>query len=162
MRDDSGLTVHRGQVLAEWIDANGHMNVAWYGLVFDQAVDALWERIGHDPDYRQQHRSTTFAAESHSRYLKEIGDGETFVVQTRIVDMDERRVHQFQQLYADSDSRLVATCEWMHLHVSLATRRVSAWPADIYDQLAMLAREQRDWPAPDGLAASIGMRRSST
>ena len=36
-----GIEVTRGTVLPEWIDINDHMNVAYYLLAFDQAVDAL-------------------------------------------------------------------------------------------------------------------------
>ena len=159
MSDPDDLTIHAGRVLPEWIDANGHMNVAWYGLVFDQAVDALWARIGHDDDYRRQHASTTFAVESHTRYLQELREGERFAVSARIVGVDAKRVHQWQMLRALDDGRLAATCEWLHLHVSLTTRRVSPWPDTIVGELAALHSAQRHLPGPDGVSAAISLQR---
>ena len=33
----------------EWIDYNGHMNVAYYTLAFDRALDELFEALGIGP-----------------------------------------------------------------------------------------------------------------
>jgi acyl-CoA thioesterase FadM len=49
--DYIGTPVRRGSVLREWIDVNNHMNVAYYVLAFDLAVDSLWERFGITRDY---------------------------------------------------------------------------------------------------------------
>ena len=38
-------------VLPEWIDYNGHMNVAYYVLAFDQGVDELMRQVGITPEY---------------------------------------------------------------------------------------------------------------
>ena len=35
----------------QWIDYNGHLNVAYYNVLFDRAVDELYELIGLGPDY---------------------------------------------------------------------------------------------------------------
>ena len=35
---------YEGEVLPQWIDANGHMNLAYYVVLFDQATDALYDR----------------------------------------------------------------------------------------------------------------------
>jgi len=43
---EQGMLVAEGKVKSEWIDINGHMNVAYYLLAFDQGVDALWSKIG--------------------------------------------------------------------------------------------------------------------
>ena len=44
--DIEGTSVAKGKVKPEWIDVNGHMNVAWYVLIFDLAVDDLWAEFG--------------------------------------------------------------------------------------------------------------------
>jgi acyl-CoA thioester hydrolase len=36
----------RTEIRREWIDYNGHMNVAYYVLVFDHATDAFWDYLG--------------------------------------------------------------------------------------------------------------------
>ena len=37
---------YEGAVLPEWIDANGHMNLAYYVVLFDYATDTLFNAIG--------------------------------------------------------------------------------------------------------------------
>ena len=45
---------HIKTVLPEWIDCNGHMQDAYYGLIFSKAVDALQDDLGFDQAYRQK------------------------------------------------------------------------------------------------------------
>ncbi|HTQ82203.1 MAG TPA: thioesterase family protein, partial [Pseudolabrys sp.] len=33
----------------QWIDYNGHLNVAYYNVLFDRAVDELYELLGLGP-----------------------------------------------------------------------------------------------------------------
>jgi len=43
------IDIHRSTVLPEWLDWNGHMNVAFYVLAFDQASGpscATWGSAG--------------------------------------------------------------------------------------------------------------------
>ena len=50
---DAPLNLHRATVLPEWLDYNGHMNVAYYVLAFDHSTDALLDFIGFDTPYRE-------------------------------------------------------------------------------------------------------------
>jgi len=152
-----GKSVARGEVLPEWIDVNGHMNVAYYILAFDQGVDALWDQFGITNDYISSTRGSTFAVECHVTYQRELHEGEPFIVTAQILGYDEKRIHQFQRLYHGEKGFLAATSEWMNLHVSLDSRRVSPWPADILDNLGELARQQagQEKPAEAGKKMSI-------
>ena len=58
-----GARVVNGIVKPEWIDANGHMNVAYYVLAFDLGVDALWESFGITNEYVENSCGSTFAVE---------------------------------------------------------------------------------------------------
>ena len=44
-----GLGLIRERVRAEWIDYNGHMNVAWYVAAFDMAGESFLEQVGLGP-----------------------------------------------------------------------------------------------------------------
>ena len=54
----------RGEVLPEWIDYNGHMNLAYYTVLFDQATDLLFDELGLGLDYRRDRKLGTFVAEN--------------------------------------------------------------------------------------------------
>jgi len=148
-RDETvGVEVGRGNVLPEWIDVNGHMNVAYYVLAFDLGVDALWERFGITEDHIRSTASSTFAVESHVLYRRELKEADPYIVTAQILAYDEKRIHQFQRMYHAEQGFLAATAEWMNLHVDLSTRRVAAWPAKILAGIRQAAEAQGDWPYP--------------
>ena len=143
-----GVEICRGEVLPEWIDVNGHMNVAYYVLAFDLAVDALWARFGITEAHIQNNDSSTFAVESHVTYRRELKEAEPYFVTAQILAYDEKRIHQFQRMYHAEEGFLAATVEWMSLHVDLSTRRVAPWPAPILAGIRKVAEAQGEWPYP--------------
>lgn len=143
-----GVEVGRGHVLSEWIDINGHMNVAYYVLAFDRAVDSLWERFGITYDHIRETDNSTFAVETHVMYRRELTEGAPYLVTAQILAYDEKRIHQFQRLYHAEQGFLSATAEWMNLHVDLTTRRVTPWPAPILDGIRRAAAAQGETAMP--------------
>ena len=155
--DMLGAPVAEGVVKPEWIDVNGHMNVAYYVLAFDLGVDALWADFGITNEYIEQSAGSTFAVESHVTYRRELLEGDPYVVTAQLLAYDNKRIHQFQRLYHAEKRFLAATAEWMNLHVDLAVRRVTHWPDDILQNLASFAAAQdaRTYPAEAGRRMQI-------
>jgi len=148
MTELQGLTVTNGVVCPEWVDINRHMNVAYYVLAFDKAVDDLWTQLGITEDYIRSGAGTTFAVECHVTYQRELRRDDPYVVTSQILAYDEKRIHQFQRMYHATEHFLSATAEWMNLHVDLGTRRVSQWPEFALRALADLTRSQVDTELP--------------
>jgi len=148
----AGQRIFDGRVLPEWIDANAHMNVAYYVLAFDLAIDAIWSNIGINEAYLAAARGSTFAVETHVIYRKELLENDPYFVTADILAFDDKRLHQFLRLYHAKDGYLAATAEWMNLHVSLQTRRVSPWPDDVLEKIAKIAGDQpaKSMPADVG------------
>ena len=146
--DVLGIEVDRGRVLPEWIDVNGHMNVAYYVLAFDYGVDSLWARFGITEEHIRSNDSSTFAVESHVVYRRELKENDPYIVTAQILAFDEKRIHQFQRMYHADEGFLAATAEWMNLHVDMSVRRVAPWPARILDGIRKAAEAQGDWPYP--------------
>jgi len=148
MKELTGLAVTQGIVVPEWIDINGHMNVAFYVLAFDKAVDDLWAQLGITEDYILSGAGTTFAVECHVTYQRELREGDRYVVTSQILAYDEKRIHQFQRMYHAREKFLSATAEWMNLHVDLETRRVAPWPESVLRALSELTERQQAATAP--------------
>ena len=55
-----------------WIDYNGHLNMAYYNVLFDRAVDEVYELLGLGLDYVKAARRSTFTAEVHVCYRREL------------------------------------------------------------------------------------------
>ena len=145
-----GQVVARDRVKPEWIDYNDHMNVAYYVLAFDLAIDSLWDRLGITSEYIRETRGSTFAVETHVTYQRELCEDDPYVVTMELIAYDLKRIHQLQRMYHETEGYLAATAEWMSLHVDLSRRKVTKWPSGVLDELASIAaaQEQR-FPADD-------------
>lgn len=144
-----------------WIDYNDHLNMGYYTVLFDRAADELWARIGFGADYLRKTNRTTFAAEFHVRYLREVKLADRVRCAIRIIDHDEKGFHTFQQMFRD-DGTLVATGEGLSLHVDLAGPKVMPMPEAIHARIAAQATRDADLPRPEGVGRRIGIRRGGT
>ena len=70
----------RGNVQAEWVDHNGHMNLAYYVLAFDLATDKFFQSFGVDQKYRDENQLSTFAGSVHVHYKSELRLGDEFKI----------------------------------------------------------------------------------
>ncbi len=84
----------RMKVEPAWIDYNGHLNMAYYNVLFDRAVDEVFELLGCGADYVKKGFST-FTAEVHVRYLRELKEGDPVRVTFQLLDYDAKRMHYF-------------------------------------------------------------------
>ncbi len=156
--DMQGVPVYEGTVLADWIDINGHMNVAYYVLAFDLGVDKLWHEFGITDEYIRTENGSTFAVESHVTYRNELKLDEPFVITSQVLAFDTKRIHQFMRMYHADDGYLAATAEWMNLHVDMTVRRVSRWPEFILRGIERFVAEQGEWPYPDDAGRRMSVR----
>ena len=53
------------EVEKDWIDYNGHLNMAYYNVLFDRCSDEAFAAMGLGPDYAKERRLTSYTAEAH-------------------------------------------------------------------------------------------------
>ncbi|MFE1600435.1 thioesterase family protein [Methylobacterium sp. ID0610] len=143
-----------------WIDYNGHLNMAYYHVLFDRAVDEAFGIVGLGPDYVVERRATFFAAEVHVRYRRELTADDRVRVTLQLIDFDEKRLHFYSEIRHAQEGWVAASSENMALHVNAATRRVSPFPQDIAANLAVMKGCHARLPRPDDLGRVIGIPRS--
>ena len=141
----------------QWIDYNGHLNMAYYNVLFDRAIDELWLELGMGPDYMAARGGSTFTAECHVRYIREIHLDDPPQVSVLLVAADDKRIHTFEELRHATEGWLSATSENMSLHMDMASRKVAPFPADIGARIDDISERHRAVPRPDGLGRSIQM-----
>ena len=146
-------------VLPEWIDFNGHLNMAYYNVLFDQGVDQAYGEIGLGPEY-QRTGCTTYVAEFHVCYLRELHKGDRVYTTFQLLDHDEKRFHSFQELW-HVDGWLAATAEGLTLHVDQSGPRVAPMPDHILTRLDAMRQNHAKLPKPAQAGRSIGIRRKS-
>jgi acyl-CoA thioester hydrolase len=145
------------RVEPQWIDYNGHLNMAYYNVLFDRAVDEAYELIGIGLDYLNTHKHSTFTAEVHVRYLRELAEGDPVRVTFQMLDYDAKRIHYFEQLFHASEGWVSATSENMTLHVDMTAKKVAPFPASVMHALAAMKAAHSRLPVPEAVGRRIAM-----
>jgi acyl-CoA thioester hydrolase len=143
-----GLALIRERVRPEWIDYNGHMNVAWYVAAFDIAGESFLEQMGLGPTYRREADASVFSVEAHITYQREVHEGDLLEFRTKLLGFDAKRLHYIQSMYRAADGTLSSTAEWLVLHVDMKTRRSAAMRAAVQQRLEALRKRQEQLPVP--------------
>jgi acyl-CoA thioester hydrolase len=145
------------QVEPHWIDYNGHLNMAYYNVLFDRAVDETYELIGVGADYVARRRQSIFTAEVHVRYLRELHAGDPVRVTFQLINYDAKRLHYFEQLFHAADGWVSATSENLSLHVDMTSRKAAVFPHEVADRLAEMKASHALLPLPEAAGRRIGM-----
>jgi acyl-CoA thioester hydrolase len=145
------------QIEPQWIDYNGHLNMAYYNVMFDRAIDELWLRLGIGPGYMTQRHGSTFTAECHVRYLREIHLGDPVQVSVLLVAADRKRLHTFEELRHATEGWLSATSENMTIHVDMTARRTAPFPPDIRARVEAVVSAHAAIARPEGIGRNIAM-----
>jgi acyl-CoA thioester hydrolase len=150
------------RVEPQWIDYNGHLNMAYYNVLFDRAVDETYDMLGIGLDYLKRTNHSTFTAEVHVRYLRELHEGDPVRVTFQLLDYDSKRIHYFEQLLHAEEGWVSATSENMTLHVDMGAKKVAAFPEPVLRALEAMKAAHAALPRPEAAGRRIAMPNRST
>jgi acyl-CoA thioester hydrolase len=145
------------QIEPQWIDYNGHLNMAYYNVMMDRAIDELWLQLGIGPTYMKERDGSTFTAEAHVRYLREIHLDDPVRVSVWLLGGDEKRLHTFEELRHATEGWLSATSENITLHIDMTARKVAPFPPDIRARIRAVANAHAAIPRPEGVGRRVEM-----
>jgi acyl-CoA thioester hydrolase len=140
----------------EWIDYNGHLNMAYYSVLFDRGSDAFYPHFGLGEEVAKTTGLSTFTADFRIRYLRELKLGDKVTCTTQIIDFDEKRLHTYQEL-RHMDGWLAATAEALTLHVDLSGPKVVPMAPETQARIAAIFEQHRTLPAPDAVGLALGL-----
>jgi acyl-CoA thioester hydrolase len=148
---------YEGEVLPPWIDLNGHMNLAYYTVLFDFATDLLFEAIGIGRQYKEATGHGTFVVETHNRYERELLEGDRVRVASRILGADAKRLHLAHEMFRCADGARSATQELMFLSIDLTRRGVVPFLPEACAAVLCAAAAHAVLPRPDWAGRHIAM-----
>ncbi|MGH6879915.1 thioesterase family protein [Hypericibacter sp.] len=149
------------KVLPAWIDSNGHFNIAYYLHCFDLAYDRVYDQFGFERGTAETLQASTFAAEMHLSFKRELFEGAPLRITTQLIDVDPRRVYFVQAMYHADEGYLAATVEWLILYIDMNQRRVAAMPPKLQAHLARVLEAHRTIPLPAPVGRGISIPRRS-
>lgn len=143
-----------------WIDYNGHMNMGYYLVAFDQvATDGFYDYLGIGIAHKQAVGKSTFSLAANIDFIAELMDGDPLRFTTQLIDYDHKRLHFYHCLYHAEDSYLAATNENLGMYIDMETRRSTSFTEE---QMARFQQELERGQAcgvPDGVGRALGIRR---
>jgi acyl-CoA thioester hydrolase len=149
----------RMAIESQWIDYNGHFNMAYYGVLFDRAADEVFETFGLGPDYVRSTNNSFFTLETHTSYLREMKATDPVAVDTQLLDCDHKRVHYVQQMVHADEGWVACILEVMVSHVDLAAHKTSAFPDAMKQKIEAMLEAHKALPVPPQVGRRIGIPR---
>ena len=108
----------------DWIDYNGHMNVAYYTLAFDKVLDDFLEtnlKIG--PSFVKKEKQGPYSLQANYNYLDELKLNDKFFSKVYIIDSDQKKIHLVLEMINFTTKKIVALCETLLINVDLNIRK---------------------------------------
>lgn len=149
------------QVEDQWIDYNGHFNMAYYNVLFDRAGDEAFAAVGLGPDYVKERNASFFTLESHNTYLRELHAGDSVRIETQFLECDAKRVHYVQQMYHASEGWLSCVTELIIMHVDMNAKKSAAFPAEVMEKVNAMCAAHKDLAVPPQVGHRIGIPKKS-
>jgi len=156
------IVVEGLSVKPEWIDGNGHLNVGYYNVAFDLALDKACGLIDLDWKYVERTQCSTFVLETHVTYQREVKADDPLRFTFQLLDYDEKRFHYILGMHHATEGFLSATSEQICLHVDLRTRRTAPMPPAALANFQAMLEAHRALPRPPEVGSVIGIRRKQT
>ena len=151
------LRLWEGEVLAEWVDANRHMNDGCYAVAFGEASWRVQDHLGLHADYRARTGETLYSVEAHLTWARELSLGQRLHIESLILGVDAKRLRVFHRLFASDDSYCAATMDVMMLHVVQGEdgARTSPFPGDVARRIEQVAAGHAALGVPEEAGRSV-------
>ena len=148
------------EVLNEWLDYNGHMNVAYYTLAFDKSLDIFLEDLlGIGESHAYKNNQGPFVVQAHYHYLNEMRLNEKFHVRLFVVDCDKNKMHLCMEIYSLFQEKVIAVVEQVLINVNLKLRKSEPYPPWAFEKLIKLKNTHKNASLPSAFGKSIGLKK---
>jgi acyl-CoA thioesterase FadM len=152
---EAPLKLYRDIVRPEWLDYNNHLTEGFFVVIFAAASDSFLDYMQLDARYREHSGNSVYTLEAHINYLRELKEGSPFVVETRLLGYDEKRMQVFHEMYHGIEHFLAATYEVMMLNVNLEALRSAPMPAEILNRFECVYSAHKNLPRPPQVGRSV-------
>ena len=120
------LYLNSKKIIKDWTDYNGHMNVAYYVLIFDLfGAEILMNRFHMGEVSAKTNKKSTMVVESHITYNEEVKEGDEVDVNLLYFDHDKKRLQYKLEMIHKEKKYVASTIETLSLYVDLSLRKVA-------------------------------------
>jgi acyl-CoA thioester hydrolase len=145
----------------QWIDYNGHFNMAYYNVIFDRCGDEAFALLGLGPEYVKAANCSFFTLEAHVTYVRELHAGDRVRVTLQILDCDAKRVHYVQEMFHATEDWLACVTENIVMHVDMAAKKSALFPPNVLDKIKAMQEAHKSLAVPPQVGHRIGIPQST-
>jgi acyl-CoA thioester hydrolase len=138
----SGLVTYRGAVYPRDCDHIGHMNVASYGVKFDEANWVLFCEIGLTPTYLRGERYGMAGVQQNISYKQELFAGDVIEIRSQMLEVAEKRLCFRHEMRKIEDGSVVAISELVAVHLDKQGHKACPMPDAVRRSAAALVAGQ--------------------
>ena len=113
------------KIIKEWVDYNNHLNMAYYVLIFDQALEVILEKFKMGANSAKKNQRSTMVVETNTKYISEVKENDEVDIMLTFFDHDKKRLHLKLEIIEKKTRKISASIEWLSLYVNLETRKVA-------------------------------------
>jgi acyl-CoA thioester hydrolase len=144
-----------------WIDYNGHMNDAYYALVFSWTGDKLLEAIGLETQGRDRTSRTIYTTTLTIHYHQEVAEADVLAAHARLLEHDAKRLRIWFEMH-NAAGTLVASSEQVYLCVDQSGEkpRAASFLPEQQAAISAMAAATADLPWPKAAGRGIALKRA--
>ena len=113
------------KIIKEWVDYNNHLNMAYYILIFDEALEVMLEKFKMGASSAKNNQRSTMVVETNTKYISEVKEGDEVDIMLTFFDHDKKRLHLKLEIIEKETKKISSSIEWLSLYVNLETRKVT-------------------------------------
>ena len=139
------IFLSKQKVIKDWVDYNGHMNVAYYVLIFDvYGGEILMSGFNMGEDSAKNTKKSTMVVESHITYNQELAEGDEVNVNLTYFDHDKKRLLYKLEMIHNEKKFLASTIEVLALYVDLDKRKASEFENEKVEIMRKYIEENKE------------------
>ena len=146
-------------VKPDWLDPNGHMNVAFYMRAVDDGSNSFFDDIGLGWDYTRAGVGTIFVVRSNIDFQRELFANDPLTITTHLIDWNPKLLHCYAEVHNARENYLAATCETLYMHILFETRKSAPMPEVAQQRLGQILTAHSALPRPANLNRPLGIVR---
>ena len=149
------------KVTNDWVDYNGHMNMAYYVLIFDQAWEVALEKFKMGESAAKSEQRSTMVVETNTKYINEVKENEEVDINLIYFDHDKKRLHLKMEMNEKKTNKLSASMEWISLYIDLGKRKVTEFELDKIELMDTFIKENNSKFSNENLIFSSKLKKDS-
>lgn len=136
--EPAGVLTFRGAVYPRDCDHIGHVNVATYGIKFDEANWVFFCAIGLTPTYLRGERFGMAGVQQNLTYKQELFAGDVIEVWSRVMEVADKRLRFRHEMRKIESGSLVAECEITAVHLDKQAHKSCPLPDNVREAATAL------------------------